>query len=84
MEGASSGVAVSADNDSVKRQFRRSNPYSLMVPLVRIGLGRTNASAARKPGLSVSSDAGCDTGVIDGCGIALFRFPGETWLAELL
>lgn len=60
--GAASVAADEHCSASVKVALRRSKPNELMVPTVAIGLGRTYASAARKPGLLVSS-----SGVLEGC-----------------
>ena len=55
-------AAVLHLREKVKIAFRRSKPEDVTFPTVAIGLGRTYASAARKPGVLPISD-----GVFDFC-----------------
>ena len=60
--GTSSVAAVLHSSEKVNVALRRSKPVEVTFPTVAIGLGRTYASAARKPGVLPISD-----GVYDLC-----------------
>lgn len=60
--GTSSVAAVLHSSEKVNVALRRSKPEEVTFPTVAIGLGRTYASAARKPGVLPISD-----GVFDFC-----------------
>lgn len=60
--GTSSVAAVLHSSEKVKVALRRSKPEEVTLPTVAIGLGRTYASAARKPGVLLIS-----AGVFDFC-----------------
>jgi hypothetical protein len=73
--GASSAVAVSDEMDNMKVQLRRLNPYCVMMPWIKTGLGRIKASAARNPALLEGLGADNE---IDGVCRAVFRLVGAT------
>lgn len=54
--GASSFVELGADRASLNVQFRRSKPNDEMSPCEVTGVGRMNASAARRPRASPPTD----------------------------
>ena len=63
----------------MKVALRRSKPYEVTFPTVAIGLGRTYASAARKPGLLPRSGGVPDLSEdIDGVERVVLRFVGLT------
>jgi len=63
----------------VKTQLRRSNPWLRIFPTVATVDGRTYASAARKPGVFVSSGANSVTWEeMEGVFKLACRFPGFT------
>ena len=49
--GTASVAADLHSSDNVNMQFRRSKPEDITLPTVAMGVGRTYASAARKPGV---------------------------------
>lgn len=77
--GTSSVAAVWHSSANVKVALRRSKPYEVTVPMVAIGLGRTYASAARKPD-ALRRSAGvfevCEE--IEGVERVFLRLVGET------
>lgn len=77
--GAPSGAAESQVSDRLKVALRRSKPCDFTVPAVAKGLGRTYASAARKPG-SLARSAGVfeGSGEMGGVERAFFMLEGET------
>lgn len=72
----SSGVEPLASKEKVKTAFLRSNPYDTTSPKVVMGLGRTNASAARNPAQPRSPEVLLES--IDGVLRVVFRFAGCT------
>ena len=54
MVGASSGVELGACSASLNVHVFRSKPYDEMSPCTATGVGRMNASAARRPATSPS------------------------------
>ena len=87
--GTSSVAAVLHSSEKVNVALRRSKPEEVTCPTVVIGLGRTYASAARKPGVLPISDGVFDTcDEMEGVVSVFFKFSGLTgdasveWLSE--
>lgn len=77
--GASSVAAVSHSSENVNIALRRSKPEEVTFPTVAIGLGRTYASAARKPGVLPISDGVFDLcDVMEGVESLSFKVSGMT------
>ena len=77
--GTFSVAAVLHSSEKVNVALRRSKPEEVTFPTVAIGLGRTYASAARKPGVLPISDGVfdfCDE--IEGVESLFFRVSGIT------
>lgn len=73
--GTSSVAAVLHSSEKVNTALRRSKPDAVTLPTVAIGLGRTYASAARKPGvLPISAGVLDCLDDIDGVLSAFLRF----------
>ena len=77
--GTPSEAAVLELSEKVNVALRRSKPEEVTFPTVAIGLGRTYASAARKPGVLPISDGVfdlCDE--MEGVESLVFRVSGMT------
>ena len=77
--GVCSVAAVLHSSENVNIALRRSKPEDVTFPTVAMGLGRTYASAARKPGVLAISDGVFDfCDVMEGVESLFFKVSGMT------
>ncbi len=77
--GASCVAGSVHSSEKVKTALRRSKPDAVTLPTVAMGLGRTYASAARKPGvLPISAGVLDFRDEMDGEASLRFRVSGRT------